>query len=378
MNCLCKNMFLIYFKLYLLLIIYFVGENSVHCFSYSSLSHCNYTIDRIDAITNFTNGSLFVSSGQNYWILSPFEKPIHANAKNINEFLPAFNRVESAVNVRIKSDKENGKCVSLSEQIVFYSQDMNNSAIISTYEDQKWNTNIQLSNMELLNATKSVDWSQPIDAMAYFNNIVVIFQGEGYTSVRCENGEWNEVRHISISSTFNNIKGPIDSANFISTGSVLDDAYLYMFQSHSFFICPIFGTEPCNGPLSIVDDFFKFDKECELNPSRAESGFNWMIIALIVLILLIILLAFCCYLLILRSRQITFWVNRRRSKERDKDNVQLTYESLNGQIDAPIKGSETKAESKNGKGFDANTDDQSNMPFIDKVSSEKDEESNHQ
>lgn len=115
-------MLVLYIKLYLLLIIYFLGENSVHCFSSSSLSHCNYTIDRIDAITNFTNGSLFVASGQNYWILSPNEKPIHGNSRKINEFLPELKRVEAAVNIKIKGDAQLGKCISLSEQIVFYSQ----------------------------------------------------------------------------------------------------------------------------------------------------------------------------------------------------------------------------------------------------------------
>jgi hypothetical protein len=42
---------------------------------------------------------------------------------------------------------------------------------------------------------------------------------------------------------------------------------------------------------------------------------------------------------VLRSRQITFWVNRRRNKDA---NVQLTYEALNGQTDAPTKGIEAK------------------------------------
>jgi len=259
------------------------------------------------------------------------------------------------------------------EQIVFYSQNLNNSAIISTYENQKWNTDLKPANIEALSAAKSVDWSQPIDAMVYFENLVVIFQGDSYTSIKCEDGHWAEVRHISISSSFNNVKGPIDSANFISTGNPLDDAYLYMFQSESFYVCPIFGTEPCNGPLSIVDDFFKFDKECGFNVE--ESSLSWIIVVIIILILLIILLAFICYLLVLRSRQITFWVNRRRNKD---PNVQLTYEALNGQTDAPTKGIEAKGHLKNGSGIEANSEDQSNKPFIDKESSAKDEEANHQ
>ncbi len=98
-----------------------------------------------------------------------------------------------------------------------------------------------------------------------------------------------------------------------------------------------FLIKPCNGPLSIVHDFFKFDKECGFNVE--ESSLSWIIVVIIILILMIILLAFICYLLVLRSRQITFWVNRRRSKDA---NVQLTYEALNGQTDAPTKGIEAK------------------------------------
>lgn len=85
-------------------------------------SHCNYTVDRIDAITNFTNGSLFVSSGHNYWLLRPHEKPIHSNALNISDLLPQVTKVEAVVNLKTKADKRNKKCVSVNEQIIFYAQ----------------------------------------------------------------------------------------------------------------------------------------------------------------------------------------------------------------------------------------------------------------
>lgn len=86
-------------------------------------SHCNYTIDRIDAITNFTNGSLFVSSGHNYWLLRPHERPIDSNALNISDLLgDEVSQLEAVVNLKIKADKANKKCVSVDEYLMFYSK----------------------------------------------------------------------------------------------------------------------------------------------------------------------------------------------------------------------------------------------------------------
>ena len=108
-------------KLYLLSI----AVRSAESVSSHSLkpSHCNYTIDTIDAITNFTNGSLFVSSGQNYWLLLPHELPIHSNALNISDLLgEEVSQVEAVVNLKTKIDKANKKCVSVEEYLIFYSK----------------------------------------------------------------------------------------------------------------------------------------------------------------------------------------------------------------------------------------------------------------
>ena len=67
--------------------------------------------------------------------------------------------------------------------------------------------------------------------------------GDFYTSIRCEAGVWTEVRHLSLPVSFSDIKGPLDSANFIKTHSLLDDAYIYMFKDQDFYICPIFGSD---------------------------------------------------------------------------------------------------------------------------------------
>jgi len=183
-----------------------------------------------------------------------------------------------------------------------------------------------------------------------------------------------EVRHLNIPSSFSGIEGPLDSANFIKTHSLLDDAYLYMFKAENFFVCPVFGNEPCSGPLSIVDDFFRFDNECGLNPKHSNAAIlYWIIIALFATVIGIILLVCCCYVLVSRSRKITFWVNQRQNKNR---NVGLTYEALNGQqTDASGKGVETKGQT-NGNGVEINLEDQTNTtPFVD--SNGKDEEINH-
>ncbi|CAG2105554.1 unnamed protein product, partial [Medioppia subpectinata] len=253
--------------------------------------------------------------------------------------------------------------------------DGNNSVVINIYEDQKWTVRRSVADVDVLFAAKSVNWSQPIDAFGFFGGIFVIFQGNSYTSVKCERGEWSEVRHLNIPASFSGIEGPLDSANFIKTDSQMDDAYLYMFKAENFYICPVFGNEPCNGPLSIVDDFFRFDDECGLNPKSSTANLlNWIIIAFLVAIIAILLLAFCCYGVVLRSRQITFWVNgRRRAKD---PNAGLTYEALNGQqTDVTNKGVEAKEKTTNGNGVEIPLEDQTNTPFID--SNGKDEDINH-
>ncbi|CAG2165730.1 unnamed protein product [Oppiella nova] len=238
----------------------------------------------------------------------------------------------------------------------------------------EWTVRHSVADVDVLNAAKSVNWSQPIDAFGFFEDIFVIFQGNFYTSIKCENGEWAEVRHLNIPTSFSGIQGPIDSANFIRTGAPIDDASLYMFKSENFFICPVFGNEPCNGPLSIVDDFFMFDEECGLSPKSSTANLlNWILIAFLVAIIVIVLLAFCCYGVVLRSRQITFWVNRRRAKD---PNAGLTYEALNGQqMDVTNKGVEAKDKTTNGNGVEMTLEDQTNTPFID--TNGKDEEVHH-
>ncbi|XP_054163430.1 uncharacterized protein LOC128961238 [Oppia nitens] len=316
---------------------------------------------------NLTNGSLFVASGHQYWILKSHERPVHDNAIKISNLLTDVSTVDAVINLKIKADKRNKKCHQIREQLIFFTQDIeNNSITVNTYEDEKWTVSHSLEDVDVLSAAKSINWSQPIDAFGYLNDIVVIFQGNSYTSLKCQEGVWEEVRHLSLPVSFSGIEGPLDSANFIKTASIIEDAVLYMFKGKDFYICSVYGNEPCNGPLLIVDDFFKFDDECGLSPQHSTADILvWVIIVLFVAIIAIILLAFCCYMFVLRSRQITFWVNRRRTKDR---NAGLTYEALNGQQQDPNqKGAETKT--TNGNGVEINLEEQT---FID--SNGKDED----
>lgn len=56
-------------------------------------------------------------------------------------------------------------------------QGENDSTIISVYEEDKWTVSRDVTQIDLLNAAKSVNFSQPIDAFGYFEDIFVIFQG---------------------------------------------------------------------------------------------------------------------------------------------------------------------------------------------------------
>ena len=95
----------------------------------------------------------------------------------------------------------------------------------------------------------------------------------------------------------------------------------------------VFYKKPCYGPHNISTDFFKLHDEC--NGGYGYEGLG--AIGIVIGILILLLLLFVCYIIYLRSRQITFWVNRRRTA---KENT--TYEALNGQVDTTTKESEAK------------------------------------
>ena len=78
--------------------------------------------DRIDAIMNLTNGSLFVASGQQYWIMKSHEQPVHDNAFKLSNLLTDVSTVNAVINLRIKADKRNKKCHQIREQLLFFTQ----------------------------------------------------------------------------------------------------------------------------------------------------------------------------------------------------------------------------------------------------------------
>ena len=84
------------------------------------LSSC-VNIERIDAITTFTNGTTFVVSQDKYWLLQQNEKPTPHNSKLLNEISPEISKVQSAANIKIAIDK-NGYCKDLNQQIILLAQ----------------------------------------------------------------------------------------------------------------------------------------------------------------------------------------------------------------------------------------------------------------
>lgn len=64
-----------------------------------------------------------------------------------------------------------------------------------------------------------------------------------YSTLKCEHNQWIEIKHANISSSFSNVKGPIDSALFMRTKLSFDDVLLYIFQGKNYFICSIYNSE---------------------------------------------------------------------------------------------------------------------------------------
>lgn len=84
------------------------------------LSSC-VNIERIDAITTFTNGTTFVVSDDKYWLLQQNEKPTLHNSKSLKEISPEISKVQSAANIKIAIDKH-GYCKDLNQQIILLAQ----------------------------------------------------------------------------------------------------------------------------------------------------------------------------------------------------------------------------------------------------------------
>ena len=78
-------------------------------------------IERIDAITTFTNETTFVVSDDKYWLLEKNEKPTLHNSKSLNEISPEISKVQSAANIKIAIDKH-GYCKDLNQQIILLAQ----------------------------------------------------------------------------------------------------------------------------------------------------------------------------------------------------------------------------------------------------------------
>ena len=78
----------------------------------------------IESITKLSNGSLFLTSGQFYWILSKnnewYEWPTHQNAKSIVDILPNVDQIDSVETIVNFNSFNDHICHSNEELLMFY------------------------------------------------------------------------------------------------------------------------------------------------------------------------------------------------------------------------------------------------------------------
>lgn len=59
--------------------------------------------------------------------------------------------------------------------ICFQTED--NTSLISVYENNKWTIYRDVKDVDVLSGSTKANWSEPIDGLGFFDDIIVIFQG---------------------------------------------------------------------------------------------------------------------------------------------------------------------------------------------------------
>lgn len=91
----------------------------------------DFELNKVNAITNLANGSLFLVSGSQYWVLAPKEVPSLKTARQVSRLFftseseniseeaakPPVPSIEAAVNLRIKAHE--GACVPADQTILY-------------------------------------------------------------------------------------------------------------------------------------------------------------------------------------------------------------------------------------------------------------------
>ncbi|KAJ6215623.1 hypothetical protein RDWZM_010123 [Blomia tropicalis] len=321
----------------------------------------DFELDRIDAITTMTNGSMLLISRGNFWLLHENQVPSMEYARSISSLVSVSDQPitklvdpDSLAATNIGVDVQDGVCKPTRQRLLLYSWTSPNRSMISIFQDDVLLNKPNITELELFRSAKSIDWSQPIDGMAYWQNLTIIFQNGSFISVRCVNGHWKQVVHKAIGDVFPGlpIDQTLDSVFIRQSQDQMDAATVYMFYGNQFYECSVTGNDACEGPYNLMSEFFNVNHFCaDSQLGRAEST-RRMIIAL--LIVLIILISSCIIGSILyfcfKPEHFTYLVNGKIRSNYNRDH--LSYESLKRNENPPTQQQSNSVECKsvtNGK-----------------------------
>jgi len=262
---------------------------------------------------------------------------------------PPVPTIEAAVNLRIKAHE--GACVP-ADQTILYSWSPHNKSLVSVFENSILYTTSNISHVGVFGAAKSVNWTRKIDGVTFWQNMTIIFQGNSFISLKCFNGEWREVVHKEIANVFPGVAHrALDSVLIrnIDADQMADLATVYMFFGHEYYECSVTGNDPCEGPYSLMSEFFNVDHYClDSTIGRAESQRRFLVTGLIfasiILFALIVVLAMLYFTL--KPEHFTYFVNRKMNRD-NRDN--LSYEALKLQNDGNTAGQVETKSVTNGK-----------------------------
>lgn len=121
-----------------------------------------------------------------------------------------------------------------------------NTSLVTIYEGDTFYTTANVEGVDIFKAVRSIDWQQRVDAMAFYENIFILFQNDLVVTVRCTNGQWKESLTKKITEIFPRAgkHAPFEAVYIEkTTQDVVVDHIAYLFKKDFFFRCPTTGND---------------------------------------------------------------------------------------------------------------------------------------
>lgn len=201
---------------------------------------------------------------------------------------------------------------------------------------------------DIFKAARSIDWAKPVNSMAFYDNIFIIFQNQSVVTLTCSKGEWKENLHKNIAEIYPNIAkhAPFDAVYIERTAYELSvEHWALLFKKNVFFRCPTIGNDVgvesifskllinlklvfqlCEGPYSIEEEYFSLKGYCWYSTPHIDLVIKNMLRAFV--IIAVVLLLFIVFMMVRCSFSpfnFTYFVSNKMGPD---SNPGLSYEAL--------------------------------------------------